>query len=76
MTLLTTTGAFCDHTKTQVFAKQPALAYLNPSKRDSRFLPKILKSFLEHRVGALYGANHVLPTHINKIVDALVSLRI
>ncbi|KAI4681900.1 uncharacterized protein J4E84_007497 [Alternaria hordeiaustralica] len=30
--------------------------------------------FLEHRVVALYGANHVLPTHINKIVDVLVNV--
>jgi len=72
--LLTTTGTFCDHIKTEVLAKQPASAYWNLSKRDSAFLRNILRPFLEHRVVALYGANHVLPMHINKIVDVLVNV--
>ncbi|KAI4714896.1 hypothetical protein J4E89_000579 [Alternaria sp. Ai002NY15] len=65
---------FCEHIKTEVLAKQPASAYWNLSKRDSAFLRKVLEPFLEHRVVALYGANHVLPTHINKIVDVLVNV--
>jgi len=72
--LLTTTGTFSDHIKTEVLAKQPTSAYWNLSKRDTAFLRNILRPFLEHRVVALYGANHVLPTHINKIVDVLVNV--
>jgi len=72
--LLTTTGTFCEHIKTEVLAKQPASAYWNLGKRESAFLRNILRPFLEHRVVALYGANHVLPTHINKIVDVLVNV--
>ncbi|KAI4656547.1 uncharacterized protein J4E79_008103 [Alternaria viburni] len=65
---------FNDHIKTKVLAKQPASAYWNLGKRESAFLRNILRPFLEHRVVALYGANHVLPTHINKIVDVLVNV--
>ena len=72
--MLTTTGTFSDHIKTEVLAKQPTSAYWNLSKRDTAFLRNILRPFLEHRVVALYGANHVLPTHINKIVDVLVNV--
>ena len=72
--MLTTTGTFSDHIKTEVLAKQPTSAYWNLSKRDTAFLRNILRPFLEHRVVALYGANHVLPTHINKVVDVLVSV--
>ncbi len=70
--LLTSTGTFRDHIKTEVLSRQPASAYMN--RRDSLFLRNILGSFLEYRTSALYGAHAVLPAHINKIAHVLVSV--
>jgi hypothetical protein len=70
--LLTTTGTFRDHIKTEVLERQPASAYLKG--RDSQFLRNIVGYFLEHRTVALYGAHDVLPAQINKIANVLVSV--